>query len=71
MDTSWWNAPRNSERFRIGLDEFMNTHFVNPDNGKIICLCKKCRNIMWATKDEAKVHLLCDGFMKKVHHLIY
>lgn len=57
--------PRQSREYQEGVDQFLEFAFNNESvGGKIMCPCKHCVNSLWQTRDEAKVHLICDGFLR-------
>ncbi|XP_039113721.1 uncharacterized protein LOC120249281 [Dioscorea cayenensis subsp. rotundata] len=65
MDKSWMYKPRQSREYQEGVDQFLEFAFNNESvGGKIMCPCKHCVNSLWQTRDEAKVHLICDGFLR-------
>ncbi|KAK9073871.1 hypothetical protein SSX86_006465 [Deinandra increscens subsp. villosa] len=65
MDTSWMSFSRASTEYEKGLDEFLDFIFSTEGvDGQITCPCIKCRNQKWVDREEAKIHLICDGFIK-------
>ncbi|KAK9080111.1 hypothetical protein SSX86_001786 [Deinandra increscens subsp. villosa] len=65
MDTSWMSFSRASTEYEKGLDEFLDFIFSTEGvDGQITCPCIKCRNKKWVDREEAKIHLICDGFIK-------
>lgn len=51
--------------YQRGLEGFLD-HMFSSDcyNGQILCPCIKCRNEGWVNRNEARMHLICDGFIK-------
>ncbi|XP_058003975.1 uncharacterized protein LOC110659856 [Hevea brasiliensis] len=65
MDRSWMNKPRNSYEYKKGVTEFLHFAFHNASQcGKILCPCIHCVNRSWQSYDDARVHLICDGFLR-------
>ncbi|XP_071688269.1 uncharacterized protein [Rutidosis leptorrhynchoides] len=65
MDSSWLYFTRESETYEKGLDEYLDYMFkTEAMNGQISCPCKDCRDMLWVERDNAKMHLICVGFMK-------
>ncbi|KAF2308873.1 hypothetical protein GH714_022479 [Hevea brasiliensis] len=64
MDRSWMNKPRNSYEYKK-VTEFLHFAFHNASQcGKILCPCIHCVNRSWQSYDDARVHLICDGFLR-------
>nr|XP_043625605.1 uncharacterized protein LOC122597034 [Erigeron canadensis] len=65
MDTGWMSLPRSTIEYRKYLDEFLDYIFqTEGKNGQISCPCINCSNQLWVDQEEARTHLLCDGFFK-------
>ena len=57
--------PKQSREYQERLDRFLEFAFNNESvSGKIICPCKFCVNSLWQTRDEVRVHLIYDGFLR-------
>ncbi|KAJ9541948.1 hypothetical protein OSB04_028454 [Centaurea solstitialis] len=37
---------------------------IESSNGNILCPCIKCGNEAWVNLEEARMHLICNGFLK-------
>nr|XP_043608898.1 uncharacterized protein LOC122580743 [Erigeron canadensis] len=65
MDTSWISLPRSTIEYKRRLDEFLDYIFyIEGKNGQISCPCIDCGNQIWVDREEARTHLLCEGFIK-------
>ena len=66
MDRSWIDAPRTSDEYEHGVDEFLDyaTKNVPNNNGLLYCPCVKCLNGLRLGTREIKDHLICFGFYK-------
>lgn len=65
MDMGWMSLPRSTIEYRKYLDEFLDYIFqTEGKNGQISCPCVNCSNQLWVDREEARTHLLCDGFFK-------
>ncbi|KAL3831063.1 hypothetical protein ACJIZ3_019865 [Penstemon smallii] len=71
MDKSWIHKSRLSKEYENGLNVFLDMVFNNVClSGKILCLCKHCKNSKWVNREISKEHLIVDGFMKGYTHWI-
>nr|XP_043619752.1 uncharacterized protein LOC122591556 [Erigeron canadensis] len=73
MDTSWMSLSRATTQYEKGLDEFLDYIFsIDSKNGQILCPCIDCCNQVWVDREQAKMHLICVGFIKgyKIEPLI-
>ena len=64
MDRSWITAPRISEAYQHGVEEFLSfaeIHSATTD-GNFFCPCVKCVNGRRHSLDDIRSHLICDGF---------
>lgn len=65
MDNSWMSLSRVTTEYQKGLEEFLDLMFSNEcSSGQILCPCIKCGNEIWVNREEARMHLICDGFFK-------
>ncbi|XP_020088047.1 uncharacterized protein LOC109710040 [Ananas comosus] len=65
MDKSWMTKPRNSDAYKNGVLQFLEFAFCNASySGKIMCPCVRCVNCSLQTYEDAKIHLICDGFLR-------
>ena len=54
---------RSSSEYREGVKDFLDFAFHNASqDGKILCPCINCVNRYLQTYEDARVHLICDGF---------
>ena len=65
MDNNWMYLPRVNIEYEKGLDKFLDSMFSKEClGGQILCPCIKCGNEVWVDREEARIHLICDGFIK-------
>lgn len=64
MDRSWMEKSRVTEEYQNGLKFFLDYAFRNASmSDGILCPCKRCKIVIFATRDEAFEHLTVDGFI--------
>ena len=57
--------------YREGVKDFLDFAFQNASrDAKILCPCINCVNRYLQTYEEARVHLICDGFLSGYTHWI-
>ncbi|XP_040872067.1 uncharacterized protein [Glycine max] len=64
MDRTWITAPRISEAYQHGVEEFLSfaqIHSATTD-ANFFCPCVKCVNGRRHSLDDIRSHLICDGF---------
>ncbi|XP_028208335.1 uncharacterized protein LOC114391537 [Glycine soja] len=64
MDRSWITAPRISEAYQHGVEEFLSfaeIHSATTD-GNFFCPFVKCVNGRRHSLDDIRSHMICDGF---------
>ena len=72
MDKSWINKSRVDPLFEKGAEEFVKFACDNnPNDTKILCPCKKCRNLKYVFKDDVLDHIIVEGFLQSYTHWIY
>ncbi|KAJ9553381.1 hypothetical protein OSB04_017426 [Centaurea solstitialis] len=65
MDNSWMSLSRVTIEYQKSLEEFLDIMLSNEgSNGQILCPCIKCGNEVWVNREEARMHLICDGFFR-------
>ncbi|KAG8501185.1 hypothetical protein CXB51_003289 [Gossypium anomalum] len=65
MDRSWMKLSRVSNAYQNGVQTFLNFAFQNASQeNMILCLCKKCGNIYWHSREVVYEHLIVDGFIR-------
>lgn len=63
MDRSWISAPKLSESYKRGVEQFLNFASQNPlEDGKMDCPCRRCRNLASLKRGTVRKHLLKHGF---------
>ncbi|KAL4578077.1 hypothetical protein LXL04_014193 [Taraxacum kok-saghyz] len=73
MNRSWmYLAPRSSETFISGLHFFLNFAFEKSCvNGKILCPCSHCLNMLYSTRRDIVDHIMCWGFRSEYSKWVY
>ena len=73
MNRSWmYLAPRSSETFISGLHFFLNFAFEKSSvNGKILCPCSHCLNMLYSTRRDIVDHIMCWGFRPEYSKWVY
>ncbi|XP_019232529.1 PREDICTED: uncharacterized protein LOC109213219 [Nicotiana attenuata] len=63
MDKSWIGMPRNTTKYLLGLNQFLNFAFKNASIGdRIKCPCSKCGFGKWQTREIVYDHLISKHF---------